>query len=74
MDSSQIGFLLFEFLFGLLQCLSASQYFLLGIEICIFNFDREYAKDCLKTGVDVVVLCDTNGGTMPWVVEVKLRM
>lgn len=38
-----------------------------------FFANREYAMDCLKTaakaGVDVVVLCDTNGGTMPWVVE-----
>lgn len=38
-----------------------------------FFANREYAMHCLKTaakaGVDVVVLCDTNGGTMPWVVE-----
>ncbi|KAI5059480.1 hypothetical protein GOP47_0025799 [Adiantum capillus-veneris] len=39
--------------------------------------NREYAVGCLKTaakaGVDVVVLCDTNGGTMPWVVEAVTR-
>jgi 2-isopropylmalate synthase len=35
----------------------------------------DYAIECLKAaanaGVDVVVLCDTNGGTMPWKIEVK---
>ncbi|KAH7424372.1 hypothetical protein KP509_11G004800 [Ceratopteris richardii] len=39
--------------------------------------NREYAMDCLKTaakaGADVVVLCDTNGGTMPWIVEEVTR-
>eukprot|EP00250_Pteridium_aquilinum_P007407 c17130_g1_i1 orf=781-2643(-) len=39
--------------------------------------NRDYAIDCLKeaakAGVDVVVLCDTNGGTMPWVVEEVTR-
>ncbi len=34
-----------------------------------FAFDKEYSLQCLKTaagaGVDCVVLCDTNGGTVP---------
>lgn len=35
--------------------------------------DRDYALTVLKTaaeaGADTVVLCDTNGGTMPWQIE-----
>ncbi|NPA89841.1 MAG: citramalate synthase [Chloroflexi bacterium] len=35
--------------------------------------NREYALDTLKAaadaGADVLVLCDTNGGTMPWEIE-----
>lgn len=42
-----------------------------------FFANRDYAIDCLKTaakaGADVVVLCDTNGGTMPWVIEEVTR-
>ena len=44
-------------------------------KLCKHFFGRVYAIDCLKAaanaGVDVVVLCDTNGGTMPWKIEVK---
>eukprot|EP00959_Pyramimonas_sp_CCMP1952_P354513 7426363-Pyramimonas_sp.AAC.1 len=35
---------------------------------------EQYALMCLRTaaaaGASTVVLCDTNGGTMPWIVEV----
>lgn len=38
-----------------------------------FKNDPEYAMECLKAaaeaGVDAVVLCETNGGCLPWDVE-----
>ncbi|MDX2140722.1 MAG: citramalate synthase [Chloroflexota bacterium] len=37
------------------------------------KLDLEYALDTLKaaidSGADIVILCDTNGGTLPWEVE-----
>ncbi|EFJ14652.1 hypothetical protein SELMODRAFT_119853, partial [Selaginella moellendorffii] len=42
-----------------------------------FTANRAYSLECLKiaakAGVDVVVLCDTNGGSMPWTVEEVTR-
>jgi 2-isopropylmalate synthase len=42
-----------------------------------YGEDAEYALDALRAaagaGADVVVLCDTNGGTLPWVVEERTR-
>jgi 2-isopropylmalate synthase len=42
-----------------------------------FGQDAEYAMETLHAavgaGADVVVLCDTNGGTLPWVVEERSR-
>jgi len=39
--------------------------------------DAEYAMETLRaassSGADVVVLCDTNGGTLPWVIEERVR-
>ncbi len=41
------------------------------------KLDLEYAFDTLQAaiegGADVVVLCDTNGGSMPWEVEALVR-
>eukprot|EP00737_Agarophyton_chilense_P001734 gb/GEZJ01001950.1/.p1 GENE.gb/GEZJ01001950.1/~~gb/GEZJ01001950.1/.p1 ORF type:complete len:618 (+),score=82.61 gb/GEZJ01001950.1/:221-2074(+) len=38
-----------------------------------YKADSRYAMRCLRAavqaGVDVVVLCDTNGGTLPWEIE-----
>ena len=38
-----------------------------------YTADAEYALDCLRAaaagGSDTVVLCDTNGGALPWVLE-----
>ena len=38
-----------------------------------FKFDEEYAMKCCQVAVDAgakaLVLCDTNGGTMPWEIE-----
>lgn len=38
-----------------------------------FKFDEEYTMSCCKAAVDAgasaLVLCDTNGGSMPWEVE-----
>lgn len=53
----------------------------MGIEVMIdlehyfdgFKFDSEYTLNCCKAamegGVKVLVMCDTNGGSMPWEVE-----
>ena len=42
-----------------------------------YTEDAEYAMETLHVaaaaGADVVVLCDTNGGTLPWVVEERVR-
>ncbi|MCD4686303.1 MAG: citramalate synthase [Anaerolineae bacterium] len=42
-----------------------------------FKLDREYALDTLQAAVDggaeMVVLCDTNGGAMPWEVREMTR-
>jgi 2-isopropylmalate synthase len=41
------------------------------------KLDDEYAFDTIEAailgGADVIVLCDTNGGTMPWEVEAYVR-
>lgn len=38
-----------------------------------YKFDQEYSLECCtaaaNAGVDGIVLCDTNGGSMPWKVE-----
>lgn len=43
-----------------------------------FKFDREYTLLCcdaaVKAGVSSLVLCDTNGGSMPWEVEEMTRV
>eukprot|EP00850_Spirogloea_muscicola_P004811 SM000021S06444 [mRNA] locus=s21:280246:286425:+ [translate_table: standard] len=42
-----------------------------------FAANRKYALRCLeeaaKAGADVLVLCDTNGGSMPWSIEVVTK-
>eukprot|EP00180_Rhodochaete_pulchella_P001821 Plantae.Rhodophyta-Rhodochaete_pulchella.ctg2735.p1 GENE.Plantae.Rhodophyta-Rhodochaete_pulchella.ctg2735~~Plantae.Rhodophyta-Rhodochaete_pulchella.ctg2735.p1 ORF type:complete len:619 (+),score=82.27 Plantae.Rhodophyta-Rhodochaete_pulchella.ctg2735:104-1960(+) len=42
-----------------------------------YRANQEYALQCLEcaaqNGVDVLVLCDTNGGTQPWEVEAITR-
>jgi 2-isopropylmalate synthase len=42
-----------------------------------YKADKEYALETLKAairgGAETVVLCDTNGGTMPWEVEQMVR-
>jgi 2-isopropylmalate synthase len=42
-----------------------------------YTEDAEYATETLRAavsgGADVIVLCDTNGGTLPWVVEERVR-
>ncbi len=42
-----------------------------------YKVDREYALATLRAaatnGADVLVLCDTNGGAMPWEVEAAVR-
>jgi 2-isopropylmalate synthase len=42
-----------------------------------YGEDAEYALETLHaasaSGADVLVLCDTNGGTLPWVVEERVR-
>jgi len=38
-----------------------------------YKFDKEYTLECCRAavegGADVLVMCDTNGGTMPWEIE-----
>ena len=53
----------------------------LGIDVMVdlehyfdgFKFDEEYSLKCceaaVKAGAKVLVMCDTNGGSMPWEVE-----
>ena len=53
----------------------------LGIDVMVdlehyfdgFKFDQEYTLQCceaaVKAGAKVLVMCDTNGGSMPWEVE-----
>jgi 2-isopropylmalate synthase len=53
----------------------------LGIDVMVdlehyfdgFKFDKEYSLQCCKAAVNagakVLVMCDTNGGSMPWEVE-----
>jgi 2-isopropylmalate synthase len=42
-----------------------------------YGEDAEYALDSLhaaaSAGADVIVLCDTNGGTLPWAIEERVR-
>jgi 2-isopropylmalate synthase len=42
-----------------------------------YGEDAEYAVESLhaaaSSGAEVVVLCDTNGGTLPWIVEERVR-
>ncbi len=42
-----------------------------------FKLDREYALETLRAaagaGAEIVVLCDTNGGTMPWEISDIVR-
>jgi 2-isopropylmalate synthase len=42
-----------------------------------YTEDAEYALETLRAaasrGAEVVVLCDTNGGTLPWVIEERVR-
>jgi 2-isopropylmalate synthase len=42
-----------------------------------FKLDREYALDTLRAarrgGAEILVLCDTNGGTMPWEIAEIVR-
>jgi 2-isopropylmalate synthase len=42
-----------------------------------YGEDAEYAMETLRAaasgGADVLVLCDTNGGTLPWTVEERVR-
>jgi len=43
-----------------------------------FNSDREYALETLRAahraGAETVVLCDTNGGSMPWEIEETMKV
>jgi 2-isopropylmalate synthase len=53
----------------------------LGIDVMVdlehffdgFKFDKEYTLQCceaaVKAGAKVLVMCDTNGGSMPWEVD-----
>lgn len=38
-----------------------------------YEFDKEYTLECCRAavdgGADVLVMCDTNGGSMPWQIE-----
>ncbi len=42
-----------------------------------FNFNRDFALACLKAvdaaGVDLICLCDTNGGRLPHEIEAAVR-